>query len=567
MSGLSLFFVATVWIPATLMSIVLLTGVSSPWVPVTVGTIILLALLWYFVFRNLSRKESLCLAGAVTVLILIAATCSICFYDSTGDGRWYHADAILALLKGINPVYTQIPADVPVWSNHYPKASWYFSAAIIHAAGKYQLGKIYNFLLILGCAAYGLGFFRRLGVSGIFRVLLTCATAFAPVAVSQMLTYYVDGALGSLLSILVMTTVSLLYFPTRMDRLLFAVVASLAIGLKFTAIPYVGVIALVLIGVRLLSGRQKKQSLRTPLLADSTAIVLAFCIGILVVGYSPYVTNVKDGQHPLYPVMGPNKIDIMTAQTPLVLRDRSYNRFQKFFVSFFSHSQEFVQDRKMWNVSFAQSGLKIPFSVNAAELISQGGPDIRLAGWGVFFSGVTLFGLIVFVLSKGWSGREGAPILVALSLIVVTSFINPECWNARYTPQIALLPVFLLIPGLRATSTALRNVARGLCAILLLNSLLMAGGATALAFLKTRRLNQSFATIARTAGTGEYWAYRKGTMHLIQFSGLKGITICGEVRDVPDRPLPEGGIPVGMSISGPPEMLLYHGSCAAGQPF
>jgi hypothetical protein len=64
----------------------------------------------------------------------------------------YHADAILGLLHGVNPIYGQFSGAEPMWSNHYPKATWYFA------------GKIYNFLLIFAAMAFAVGFFRREGL-------------------------------------------------------------------------------------------------------------------------------------------------------------------------------------------------------------------------------------------------------------------------------------------------------------------------------------------------------------------------------------------------------------------
>ena len=108
-------------------------------------------------------------------------------------------------------------------------------------------------------------------------------------------------------------------------------------------------------------------------------------------------------------------------------------------------------------------------------------PDVRMAGWG-FFGGVNLSSLALFPLVKGWRGN--APIVLGLVLVAVTSFINPERWMARYTPQIALFPVLLLMPELRASSGQVRTAAQVLCLIFLLNNLRTAGAATAASFIK-----------------------------------------------------------------------------------
>jgi hypothetical protein len=523
-------------------------------------SVALLILLWIFLFRKLARGQSLLLAAVVIGLVVLVGILSLAVYDSTGDGRWYHEDAILGMLHGVNPVYEQIPAEPMVWANHYPKASWYFSALVIHLFGNYQLGKIYNFLLILACAAYAWSFFRRMGVRGIYLACLVGVTALSSVSASQMLTYYIDGALSSLLSLIIMSIVSLVFFPMRHDRLLLFLAASLGIGLKFTVLPYVGIAAVILIAARFVINRRKTSGLRKVLLLDSGSVAAALFVGVLVLGFNPYVTNVRAGLHPLHPVMGESKVSFIDGQMPTALSGHDYNRFHKFYISFFSHSTEWVGSRTMFGLSFKDTGLKIPFTVNLPELVAQAGPDLRLAGWGVFFSGIALGSIVRFVLMKGW--RECAPVVLAVVLIAATTLANPECWMARYTPQIALLPVFLLIPGLRGSARVLRNVAGVLCAVLVLNNLLLAGGAVGLATVKTLHLKHSFASIAHGSGTGEYWGYKQGTMHLIQFSGLSGIVICGEIPWAPNRQLPSGGIPIGMSIHGGPELILYKGACS-----
>jgi hypothetical protein len=278
----------------------------------------------------------------------------------------------------------------------------------------------------------------------------------------------------------------------------------------------------------------------------------------VVIGFTPYVTNIRSGLHILYPVMGSNKIDVVKAQMPAVLRVRSYNRFEKFFISYFSYTREWVDDRKMGGLAFDKRGLKIPFKVTRSELIAQCAPDIRLAGWGVLMSGITLVAAILFLSAKGWQDRVAT---LALVLTLTTTFINPECWNARFAPQVALLPIFLLLPALRTTSRFIKGCAHLLGGLLLVNNVLLAGGAIGLAIVKTKRLNEAFTRIAQRGGPGDYWGLKEGSMHLIQFSGLRGIKICGEIPWSPEKLAPSGGFPVGMSLSSGPELILYKGSC------
>jgi hypothetical protein len=156
---------------------------------------------------------------------------------------------------------------------------------------------------------------------------------------------------------------------------------------------------------------------------------------------------------------------------------------------------------------------------------------------------------------------------MGIALILATTFINPECWWARYAPQIALLPAFMLIPGFRSASSGLRIAAWAICAALLLNNAICAGAAAGASFLRSRKINRTFAAIAQKGGRGEYWAYRAPgeLVHYEQFSGLKGITICGEL-DPPNVPLPQNGFPVTVNARNATEVTLIKGQCSSPPP-
>jgi hypothetical protein len=142
----------------------LLTHLRSWERPAELLSLALLGCTEAHLFGKFPRREAIQMIAVLIVLTLAAAAISIWFYDSSDDGRNYHADAILGLLHGVNPIYGQFSGAEPMWSNHYPKATWYFAAVVIHLFDNYQLGKIYNFLLIFAAMAFAVGFFRREGL-------------------------------------------------------------------------------------------------------------------------------------------------------------------------------------------------------------------------------------------------------------------------------------------------------------------------------------------------------------------------------------------------------------------
>ncbi len=556
LSALALFFLSTVWVPAAVTAVLLLTHLQSWQLPAGALSVVILGLAGIFLFRGLSRRGALQIAVLVLLSILGAAAVSIRFYDSSVDGRGYHTDAILGLLRGINPIYAQFPAVEPVWSNHYPKGAWYFAAVVIHLFHNYQLGKIYTFLLIFAAAAYAVKFFRQEGFSPRTSALLGFIAAFSPVALAQMLTYCVDGALGSLIVLMILSGVNAVFRPSHLDRVVFALAGSLAIGLKFTGGPYVVAVVFVMVATRLwYRWRGSDTPVAPHLRADAACLAALTLFGVLVLGYNPYITNMLQGQNPMYPLLGPNKVDIITGGLPIGWAEGHYSTPRKLLISFFSRTQAHTEH---------PSAFKVPFTVYKQEIVSLAAPDARLAAWGVFFSGVTLVSLILFLRAKGW---RNAPIALAILLVVVTTFMNPECWMARYAPQFAMLPILFLVPALNFPSGWVRLAARVMVVFLLLNGLISAGAAAAAALIKTRKLDSSLAYVATIGGPGEYWAYLEPEHldHFDQFSGKKGIVICGQISP-PRYPMPSGGFPLNINMDDEPEVVLYKGNCAAGPP-
>jgi hypothetical protein len=387
-------------------------------------------------------------------------------------------------------------------------------------------------------------------------VVLGVIAAFSPVALSQMNTFYVDGAIGSLMVLIILAGVNIVFRAERLDRTVFVLAASLAIAVKFTAGPYVFAVALVMVAARFwLRWRRLTPRIAAQLRADAVSLLAVGFLGIVVLGYAPYMTNTLQGLGPMYPVVGAKKIDIMTRTYPVEFLNHSYSSPRKFLTSFFARTQSHADQA---------TSFKVPLTFSGQEILSLGTPDSRKGGWGIFFSGATIISVAVFILAKGW---RKAPIVVALLLVIVTTFINPECWWAPFAPQFALFPILLLVPALQLAPRVTSLAARVVVLFLALNGLVSAAAAAGAAFIKTRLLDRSLTHIVQTEGAGEYWAYREpnNLEHYDQFSGIKGVVICGEIL-TPRYPLPDGGFPLSQNMNHEPQVMLYKGSCLAGPP-
>jgi len=565
LAALSTLLVSMVWVPVASLAVLLLTGVTPFWNPALLCSTIFFFALAGLLFYHFPNRQKLWLILGLLAFTLTAAVICLCFYDAGYDGRWYHADAILALLNGFNPIHTSISGVETVYANHYPKATWYFAAFLIHFTHAYQLGKIYNLLLMLASGLYAFDFFLRHRLYWRDAMLLAAATALTPVAATQIVSYYVDGFFVALLTITILAGVNLLIKPERCDRLLLALTISLLVATKFTGLVYAAVLIVLLLAARTLISRHLPAAQFWRVLSiDLATATSALGFGLLVLGYTPYITNLRQGLSLMYPVIGKDKIDFMSITTPPALLGHGYNAIEKFLISFFAPTQL---------SSGATIPFKIPFSVHWHEIVCFGDPGVNVAGWGVFFSGLVLSTLALFLVRRAW--RRNAPFLLVLLLIAASGFINPESWKARYSPQIGLLPVFFLAAVLCSKAKAQRwngrLLTQMLCLTLIVNSLLCAGPALAASCFKSKRLNQQFSLAINKNGPGEYWIYRAAEvnvakLHYEQFSGLRGVVLCGEIT--PRNQIPPGvGSPVWMNMRNETEATLVKGSCSQPPPY
>lgn len=494
---LTLAYLAVVLVPAIMVALLLLLHVPVPWIQAQISLVAVLAVLYLTCLRTLPARQKFAVLGfflGSSLLILLAAAF---IYDVGWDGITYHSEAILGLLHGVNPIYATFDGNFSLFTNHYPKTEWYFAAALGGALHRFQLGKSYDLFLILACFIYSWRFFRGLRLDRSASLLLAAGTALSPIAASQILSFYVDGAMASLMSMLILSCLAQLGCPTWLDRIVLAASAAATFTTKFTGAAYVCVSLFLLLAALLLyplgSGWREKFGRIRPLLAAAALFVLA----TLLLGYSPYVTNVLEGHSPGYPASGSDKIPVIAGDTqgPREFFLPNRNRFENFVVSFLSTSSE---------AQGSQSPvLKIPLTVRRSEIAASVNPDVRTAGWGIFFSGVFLTSVALYLFARGWE-RHPEIVLLGVLLVLATTFTNPYAYWARLVPQIAMLPVLLLIPCFATTSRPVKLLAKTIGVLLLLNSMLLAGLSAQSSIRGTLRARRYLKNVYLQCGPGDY---------------------------------------------------------------
>ena len=432
---------------------------------------------WRLSLKGLCRKHiGIFLAAATALSALLFASGSLVF-DSSYDGRTYHQSAVYLMMKGWNPFYEtsfeylktlgENPLLGSDWADTYVKFFELAAANIYLVTGSIEAGKSVLFLLGTAAFFYTWNFFLRKNLSCLPALLLALALTANPVAACQFFTYYVDGA--SYYSFLLLF-LGLLSFHSGLDKKT-SLVIILSSALLLSNIKTLGLFYSALLpgGYFLFLLFQK----------DFKAVRKFFALGSLLLllcalcGFNPYFTNLKKGNHIFHPLLGKNKIDIMTYNTPLEIIHE--NRLYKFIFSMASvttggHLPGSFPDRKVQKDLLV---LKIPFLPRSQDM-SCGYPDYRLGGFGWFGSGIFLLGAVFFFLFLKSASPLKKEFMLFSALLLLTVILNPEAWWARYIPQLWILPFLSLgyfFCGKTWRSCSLNNQSAFvlLCALALIN--------------------------------------------------------------------------------------------------
>ena len=273
------------------------------------------------------------IAALLIFLVLLGFSVAIAgyFIDISWDGRNYHALAVRLLRDGWNPVsdpYHQSGWNTLTWIDHFAKGAWYFSAPIIDLTGNPETGKASNLLLaiVVFCLvfAYLLSYTR---VSLPASILISLLPVLNPVISTQLLTRYVDGQVAAIFTILLLLGLFAVHRPDTLQLVAWFAAIVVGINIKFTSAAYTAGL-LVLIGAGLFWLKRKDLRSLIPL---AITVFFSSLVGLLLVGYNPYVRNTLSFGHPLYPVYGSQAAEIreniiLGANGPEVLRgkDRTF---------------------------------------------------------------------------------------------------------------------------------------------------------------------------------------------------------------------------------------------------
>lgn len=358
-------------------------------------------------------------------------------YDVSWDGQAYHAEAIIQLAGGWNPIRGELPSGL-AWANvltFYTKGPWICAAAVYALTGSLEAGKCFHLLLMTACGLFAFAAVSNLpNVSRRWVVIVSGLLALNPVTLAQMHTYYVDGLLLSLITIGVSL---LLLFDSRPHRVLLVLLACavvLTINVKLNGPIYLAIIAG---GYCIWDAWRKRPSLEL-----AVALFAGGLVGGAFVGFNPFISQFASRLSTEgWQFLLSDWLSLLSIQTEAPANIRQMNRFAKLFLSLVSSSDIAPIG------SYAQ--LKVPFTVSMAEIRAFAVPDVRIAGFGPLFGGALLLVLVllgvVIIRYRGNLLRNNLLVLSVLTMI--SAFPNPEMWWARFAPQVWLAAMLVLMAG------------------------------------------------------------------------------------------------------------------------
>ena len=273
--------------------------------------------------------------------------------------------------------------------------------------------------------------------------------------------------------------------PENIKFLLYIMILSLIINIKFNAFAYAGLYCLgyyLWYIVRL----KKNKEFKKFFIKFSTSSFIALIIGVFIIGLSVYPKNQIEKGNLFYPLYGDGKIDIMESNQPKSFKDKY--PIEKFVIANFSKSDNISKliDRK--------TQYKLPFTFYKSEFKQLSSCDLRLGGYGIFFSGILVLSIILICLNiKSVYKKDKTIFMLTLIPIIITlllTFTLGESWWARYFPQLYFIPLFAILYSNFNDRKYNQIIGATVILILLINNLLIFGASSFRSYLFTQRQNE-----------------------------------------------------------------------------
>lgn len=450
--GIFIFNIILFTVAAT--TVIFIFGGSISKINICLGVIC--SMIFCFFTTKRSVKETALISGiSVLVLTLLILVCANT-YEWTVDGNAYRKSMTGLLKLGWNPLYQTFYAaaepyeflDVctQTWYDAYPKTTEIFSASVYSFTGNIESGKCFTLLAMVGALAICMSYLIGTGKLKLWQSILSAVICiWNPVNLAQCFTFYNDAFLGILLLLCVAAMLKITFYEHKKtymgDYWLIFLTINLGFNSKFSALIFFALLCLAFFFYWVFEKCKKDgfKNSKKVLFERFSVFAVSVLSAILFIGSTSYVTNTVRYHNPVYTMIGDGSTEIITSMAPIAIREMSHA--QRFFVSLFSPTLN--------SMALEKVSLKFPFSFTNDNLFEAGLVDLRLAGWGVFFSGILILSLVM--LGKvlfGWKERNKKALTITAILTAVFAIIIifvPGMFWARYFTLLFWIPIAALI--------------------------------------------------------------------------------------------------------------------------
>ena len=360
---------------------------------------LVIPLLLYFKISKKNIKKSTIIV--YLLLVLITPFIFTKTYDLTVDGNSYHKTAIGLMSDGWNPIYessnnfnsktigklSELTKDnkskIALWIDHYPKASYFIGTVIYSYTGNIESGKCITFLLDISLVLLLLSILEdKIGKTK--AIIISILVGLNPIVLSQIFTYYVDGLMGILFGIELLLLSNTKIYEKKYDInfIYLLCCCGIFVNLKYTGLLYSGLIAAIYYFYYIIKNKQNRLETFKNMTIKFSII---FIIAIGFIGYSSYIKNTLEHHNPLYPIIGKDKVDIITMMYP----DNydNMNSFERFINSIYSKTENLSRNN-------GNTTIKNPLKIYKSEIDSIALPDTRIGGFGPLFGAITTVSII-----------------------------------------------------------------------------------------------------------------------------------------------------------------------------
>ena len=453
--------------------------------------LILSSIIYYFINKKrLDKKSFFKILSIALIVISFSTLVSTFMFDRSSDGNTYHKDAIGVLKEGFNPVYEESSkfiikrdnskrlTNYAVWTDHYAKANWIMAANFYSLTGNIESGKAMNIISLY--IVFVLAFVNLTKiVSKRKSFIISLLIVFNPIVSSQLFTYYNDQlvCLYLFLSILMLIKIDL-DFKNKENWFIYILTFILLANTKFNGMGYLLVFSFFFV-CKYLYGAYKNKEFLSMFKKLCVIFIPLFIFSFGVVGSHTYLKNTIDHKNPFFPLYDKNGEDIITEQEPKAFL--KMNNVSKLFYGTFSKANNLREND--------DTTLKIPFTVYKSELKPAMSNDLRISGWGVFFSGILIISIIVLI-TKYKNYKKEKYILYSLGVTCLLLVVMSESWWARYNPYFYLFAIYGLYIMLRYNKNKLINIVYVL--LISINSLIPLLGNTYYTFTNSIKIKKDF---------------------------------------------------------------------------